>query len=108
VSIESTAEALTWQSALAYITTPLFGVFWWVVRGYAKDVKMLKEHAVTRKELAEALAASDARALVETQRQMQMHSSTVEALREIRGQLEGVNLKLFNLALVKAPPNESR
>jgi hypothetical protein len=98
MSIETTAEAVTWQGALAYISTALFGVLWWVVRGYAKDVKTLRERCVTREELAAAIAASDARALVETQRQMNMHESNVENFREIRRVLEGVNQKLFDLA----------
>ncbi len=94
---------LTLSGALPYITTSLCGVLWWIFRGYVRDVKALKEHAVTRKELADALAATDARALAETQRQLSMHTSTMESLREIRLQLEGVNSKLFDLAREKSP-----
>jgi hypothetical protein len=89
------------QSWLAYICSALVGVFWWIVRGYAKDLKTVKESYVTRKELAEALRVAEARTLLFEERQLAMHTQNTANFRELRLQLESANTKLFDLAKVK-------
>lgn len=89
------------QGWLAYICGGLLGVLWWVVRGYAKDLKKVKESYVTKDELAAAIAAADARTLLFEERQLAMHTQNTDNFRELRLQLESANTKLFELAKAK-------
>lgn len=91
------------QNWATWLVGLLTAALLWVVRGYAADVKHIKGNYVTRKDLAEALAASDARALQYDLRQTSMHEANTRNFSELRSQLEGVNTKLFELAKMKQP-----
>ena len=86
-----------------YLFGALVALLLWIARGFKADIKKIEGSYVTRKELAEAIAAADARALQYDIRQNTQHASNTDNFREVRLQLESVNNKLFELAKVKSP-----